>query len=271
MTQEERRLYLIRYLLDEDNRYSQVAIPADAQKQRDLLRALMNVRLPEPIGAAFLKVQDAYLSAERDALGVVESQVLPTLCADDRLVLWQGDSTTLRVDAVVNAANSALLGCFHPLHGCIDNCIHSKSGMQLRLFCNELMQRQGHEEKTGKAKLTPAFNLPSQYILHTVGPIVRGAVTKTDCSQLAACYRSCLEAAAANGCHSIAFCCISTGAFHFPNKEAAKIAVDTVRAFLKYDSKIERLVFTVFKDSDFAIYRALLGEDAANCRDTKNV
>lgn len=261
MTQAERRGYLIRELLAENPQYQHSAIPAGPQGQKDLLRALMNVRPPKPIGDDFLKIQDEYLSAERDALGVTDANALPPLSADHRLVLWQGDITTLAVDAIVNAANSALRGCFRVLHACIDNAIHSKSGIQLRLKCDEIMNAQGHDEPTGQAKITPAYNLPSRYVLHTVGPVVRGKVSREEQEQLASCYRSCLDLAVENGLKSVAFCCISTGEFHFPNQEAAVIAVETVRDFLQKDSRIKRVVFNVYKDADLLIYRGLLGED----------
>ena len=258
MTQEERRTYLIQELLAEEARYQGIQIPAEEQAQKDLLRSLMNVRLPKPAGAAFLEAQDAYLRAERDKAGIVDSSLLPAVSSDPRIVLWRGDITTLKVDAIVNAANSSLLGCFHPLHSCIDNIIHSKSGVQLRLFCDDIMRRQEHEEPTGSAKITPAFNLPCTFILHTVGPIIHGRVTKQDCALLASCYRSCLELAAKNGCRSIAFCCISTGVFHFPNERAAQIAVSAVKEFLDSGSKIQRVIFDVFQERDFRIYSEIL-------------
>lgn len=257
MTHEERRIYLIRELLAEDARYAGAAIPDGAAEQEKLLRALMNVRPPRPIGAEFLKVQDEYLRAERDLRGVVDAEAMPALPSDPRMALWQGDITTLKADAIVNAANSALLGCFYPLHGCIDNIVHTRSGVQLRLLCSEIMAKQGHEEPAGRAKITPAFNLPSRYILHTVGPIISGRVTQRDRELLASCYRSCLELAAANGCRSVAFCCISTGEFHFPNELAAQIAVDAVRDFLDAHDGL-RVIFDVYKDLDLEIYRNLL-------------
>lgn len=174
------------------------------------------------------------------------------------MVLWQGDITTLKADAIVNAANSALLGCFQPLHSCIDNLIHSRSGIQLRMACDRLMREQGHEEEVGKAKITPAFNLPARYVLHTVGPAVYGRVTERDCGLLASCYRSCLELAVENGCKSIAFCCISTGVFHFPNRKAAETAVTAVRDYLAGDCSIEKVIFNVYKDLDLELYRNLL-------------
>lgn len=175
------------------------------------------------------------------------------------MVLWQGDITTLKVDAIVNAANSALLGCFRPLHTCIDNIVHSRSGIQLRLFCYDMMSKQGHEEPAGQAKITPAFNLPSKYILHTVGPVIGGAVRKQDCEALTSCYRSCLELAVKNNCQSIAFCCISTGEFHFPNEKAAEIAIQTVTSFLNTRKENIRVIFNVFKDIDLHIYQNFLG------------
>lgn len=267
MTHEEQRRYLIRELLSEDPRYRGAAIPEDARGQKDLLRALMNVRPPMPIGQDFLAVQDAYLSAERDMAGVVDVYSLPSLLCDERLVLWQGDITALNADAIVNAANSGMRGCFHALHSCIDNIIHSKSGIQLRLYCDEIMNQQGYEEPTGQAKLTPAFNLPSRYVLHTVGPIVEGRVAQRDRELLASCYRSCLELAAEHGLRSIAFCCISTGVFHFPNQEAAEIAVKTVAGFLQAPSSVQRVIFNVFKDTDKQIYRQLLGADGTAAPD----
>ncbi len=261
MTHSEERIYLIKELLEEDPQYENISIPADEQGQKNLLRSLMNVRPPRPVSEEFLKIQDEYLSEERDRTGITEGDLLPALASDDRLVLWQGDITTLKVDAVVNAANSALLGCFYPLHSCIDNIIHSKSGIELRLYCNEIMERQGHEEPVGQAKITPGFNLPARYVLHTVGPIIRYGVSKRDCELLASCYRSCLRLADENSCKSIAFCCISTGEFHFPNERAAQIAVSTVKEYLQGDTGITRVIFNVFKDKDLQIYRRILGED----------
>lgn len=259
MTHDEQRLYLIRALLAEEPRYQGIRIPSSEEGQKDLLRSLANVRMPKPISQEFLEIQDAYLAEEQALRGVTDAGLLPPVPSDACLALWQGDITTLKADAIVNAANSSLLGCFHPLHSCIDNIIHSRSGIQLRLLCNEIMERQGHEEPTGRAKITPAFNLPSKYILHTVGPIIFGQVTEHDCELLASCYRSCLQLADEHHCKSVAFCCISTGEFHFPNRKAARIAVDTVRETLAEGSNIQRVIFNVFKDADLAIYQELLG------------
>ena len=259
MTHGEQRIYLIKELLAEDERYNGISIPSEEQGQKNLLRSLMNVRMPKPISREFLRVQDEYLQYERDKRGVTDGAKLPSIPRDSRLVLWQGDITTLKVDAIVNAANSALLGCFRPLHSCIDNIIHTRSGIQLRLFCDDIMRRQGHEEPTGQAKITPAFNLPSKYILHTVGPIIYGPLRKQDCEALASCYRSCMKLAVENGCRSVAFCCISTGEFHFPQKKAAEIAVQSVTSFLNAQKSDIRVIFNVFKDEDLHIYQNLLG------------
>ena len=259
MTQCEKRKYLITALLNEQPQYRNMNIPDNADEQKRLLRILMNLRPPRPIGAEFLKVQDAYLKEEVRERGVTDSDTLPVSAIDRRLALWRGDITTLKIDAIVNAANSALLGCFIPCHSCVDNIIHSVSGIRLRLACAELMTEQGYDEPTGKAKMTPAFNLPCSYVLHTVGPIVSGRLTKKHCKQLANCYRSCLELASDNGLKSIAFCCISTGEFHFPQKKAAEIAVQTVTDFLQTDTQIEKVVFNVFKQEDYDIYKGLLG------------
>ena len=258
MTHEEQRVYLIQELLAEE-RYKSISIPVDEKEQKDLLRSLMNVRMPKPLSQDFFKIQDKYLQTERDMRGIIESEELPSIPGDPRMVLWQGDITTLKVDAIVNAANSALLGCFRPLHTCIDNIVHSRSGIQLRLFCYDMMSKQGHEEPAGQAKITPAFNLPSKYILHTVGPVIGGAVRKQDCEALASCYRSCLELAVKNNCQSIAFCCISTGEFYFPNEKAAEVAIQTVTSFLNTRKENIRVIFNVFKDIDLHIYQNFLG------------
>lgn len=259
MTQNERRQFLIRKLLSEEPEYQGIEIPPHIEGQKRFLRSLMNVRRPRPIDAEILKIQDEYLKAEVEAKGIVDGSTLPACPSNKRMVLWRGDITTLKVDGIVNAANSALRGCFIPCHSCVDNIIHSVSGMQLRLACDEIMRKQGHEELTGSAKITPAFNLPCQYVLHTVGPIVSGPLTDTHCSQLADCYQSCLELAVKNGLKSLAFCCISTGEFHFPQRTAAEIAVETVKEFLRFDKTMERVIFNVFKTEDYEIYKRLLG------------
>lgn len=255
-TQTGRRVFLIKKLLEEQE-YEDITIPRSATEQKRLLRALMNVRTPASIGDEFRSVQDAYLKEETAEKGITElADLIPV---KDGIYLWQGDITTLRCDAIVNAANSGMTGCYVPCHACIDNCIHTYAGIQLRLACAELMKQQGHEEATGTAKITPAYNLPCRYVLHTVGPIVGGEVTNEDERMLASCYRSCLALAEQNHLNSIAFCCISTGVFHFPNHRAAEIAVRTVREYkTETHSQIE-VIFNVFKNEDYEIYRGLLG------------
>ena len=235
--------------------------PPDDAAQRRLLRSLMNVRPPMPLRRDFLALQDALLSEEREARGAVEADSLPVTAGNPRLALWRGDITRLRADAVVDADNSALLGCFCPCHGCVDNAIHSAAGLQLRDECGRIMRAQGHPEPAGQAKLTGGYNLPARYVLHTVGPVVQGRVTRRDREELASCYRSCLRLAAEHGLESVAFCCISTGEFHFPNPEAAGIAVETVTEFLRGNSVIRKVIFNVFTDTDEAVYRRALGPD----------
>ncbi len=259
MIHSEKRLYLIKELLSELPQYRDMEIPDNTEEQKHLLRGLMNIRVPRPIGTEFLKVQDEYLSEEVREKGIIDSDTLPVSPINNRLVLWRGDITTLKVDGIVNAANHALRGCFVPCHSCVDNIIHSVSGIQLRLACDKLMTEQGDDEPTGKAKITPAYNLPCRFVLHTVGPIVADRLTETHCRQLADCYKSCLELASGKGLRSIAFCCISTGEFRFPQKKAAEIAVQTVTEFLQTNAQIEKVVFNVFKQEDYDIYKKLLG------------
>lgn len=259
MTQTERRIFLIKELLREQPRYSAIEIPAQEQEQKNLFRSLVNIRMPNPVSDMFLEVQDVYLQEEIKRKGVTVFSSLKPI--QEGLYLWKGDITTLRCDAIVNAANAQMLGCFYPCHGCIDNAIHTFSGVQLRVFCAGLMKKQGHEEPIGNAKITPAYNLPCHYILHTVGPVVHGEPTAKDRELLASCYRSCLKLADENQIKSVAFCCISTGEFHFPNAEAAEIAVKTVKEYKQQcKSKIE-VIFNVFKDTDKKIYHNLLAAD----------
>ena len=259
MTQAQRRLFLIRSLLKEKTEYRDMSIPAEPESQRQLLRGLMNIRAPQNDDEDFLKMQDAYLQGENAAKGITDAADLTPV--QPGLYLWQGDITTLKCDAIVNAANSGMTGCYIPNHRCIDNAIHTFAGVELRLACAELMEQQGYPEPTGRAKITPAFNLPCRYVLHTVGPIISRRVTKEDEELLASCYRSCLELAAKNELESVAFCCISTGEFHFPNASAAEIAVATVKDFLKKQTSVNKVIFNVFKDLDKAIYEKLLRAD----------
>lgn len=256
MNQSERRIYLIKRLVEESKNYTDVKIPIDSESQRRLLRSLMNVRLPGDIDEEFLKIQNEYLTQVNTEKGIVELEDIPEI--QDDTYVWRGDITRLAVSAIVNAANSGMTGCYVPCHNCIDNCIHTFAGVQLRNRCGEIMREQGHEEATGQAKITPAYNLPCKYVIHTVGPIVQGRLTAEHEQLLASCYRSCLVVADENGADSIAFCCISTGVFMFPNERAAEIAVETVKAYrLETGSRI-KVVFNVFKEEDEKIYRKLL-------------
>lgn len=259
MNQEERRRFLIEELLRERLSCRRQEIPADTDRQKVLLRSLMNVRHPGAISQRFLEVQDAYLQGELAAKKITRLSELSAL--QNGIYLWRGDITTLDCGAIVNAANSGMTGCYQPCHNCIDNCIHTYAGVQLRLKCAEIMERQGFEEPTGQAKITPAYNLPCDYVIHTVGPIVQGKLTRQHCKLLEFCYRSCLTLADENQVPSIAFCCISTGVFMFPNDKAAEIAVRTVQEYkAETGSKIE-VIFNVFKEQDERIYSKLLRAD----------
>ena len=242
MTQDERREYLIQYLLKEEIPFGRQNIPTDRQGQENLLRSLMNVRPPRPISNDFLKIQDEYLTERNIERGITDVDTL----------------APVKSDAIVNACNSQMLGCFSPMHACIDNFIHTYAGMELRLKMHEIMAKQGHEEETGKAKITSGYNLPTKYILHTVGPIIQWKVTKEDEDLLASCYTECLKLAADTGVESIAFCCLSTGVFRFPQQRAAEIATNTVKQYLNKDSRIKKVIFNVFKDEDLKIYSGLL-------------
>lgn len=245
---------LCRYLLDEHPQYRSAAVPESVEDKQRLMRSLLNIRSPEPVNDDFLKAQDFELQAELEEKGIVE-------LLGSGLLEWKGDITRLKVDAIVNAANPQMLGCFVPLHRCIDNAIHSAAGVQLRLACAEMMQ--GGDEPTGSARITPGFNLPARYVLHTVGPIVpTGRPLRTQEVQLASCYRSCLDLASEKGLVSVAFCCISTGEFRFPNDRACKIAVSTVRSWLATHPEytVKTVVFNTFKDIDHELYTNALAE-----------
>ena len=257
MTQNESRKYLIDALIAEQRRYRGMEVPADAEEQKKLLRSLMNVREPGEIGADFLRVQDEYLQARLAERGVTALCDLTPV--EDGLYLWKGDITLLQCDAIVNAANSGMTGCYRPCHACIDNCIHSYAGIQLRRDCGAIMEKQGFPEPTGQAKITPAYNLPSRYVIHTVGPIVDGPLTAEHARLLASSYTSCLDIAAEHGCGSIAFCCISTGVFGYPKREAAELAVRTVKAWRRENRSEMKVIFNVFGHEDLMIYRSILG------------
>ena len=253
MNQNERRRWLLRALLEEMPQYRYPVFPYTADRQWRLLRGLMNVRPPRPATEEFLAVQDAFLREMTAAKGVTDGDSLPACDEDEWLVLWQGDITALKCDAVVNDADSRLLGCFTPCHGCVDNLIHTMSGVQLRLACNELMQAQEDEEPVGRAKITPGFNLPAKYVLHTVGPSAGETAPAAEERLLASCYRSCLELAGEKGLDSVAFCCISEG--RFPRERAAEIALGTVKECLEKETGVRRVIFCVREDRDRESYR----------------
>ncbi len=257
MNQAERRIWLIRALLDERQDGRTIAVPARASEQRDLLRALMNVRPPEALADEKLNIQDAYLQKRLlERGGATDAGTLPYR---NRVAIWRGDITLLKADAIVNAANSQMLGCFVPGHRCIDNAIHTYAGMQLRLACAGLMCKQGHEEPTAHVKVTPAFNLPSNYVFHTVGPIVPGHKPGSrEELLLRRCYTSCLKEATHQGLGTLAFCCISTGVFGYPQEAAARVAIDAVRHHLDHNDPDLKVIFNVFLASDEAIYCNLL-------------
>ena len=261
MTQEQRLDTLVEVFKADSVQYKDLQTPEDNEGKRRILRSLMNIRMPKKLDDSVLAVQDEYLRERIRENGIVTLSKIPVI--RNGMSIWQGDITRLAVDAIVNAANSQMLGCFVPMHTCIDNCIHTYAGVQLRRDCAALMAQQGHEEPTGQAKITKAYNLPCGYVLHTVGPIISGRVTREDERLLASCYRSCLALAERSGVQSIAFCCISTGVFHFPNERAAEIAVETVRRYKSETGSKIKVVFNVFKDTDKEIYERLLGADRA--------
>lgn len=264
ISETERLDTLLRALLRERPEYSRIQIPATVADKRNLLRSLMNVRGPSPLAPELMRLQDEELAIQREEKGIVTADSIAPSPKFPKLRLWQGDITRLKVGAIVNAANSRMLGCFIPMHRCIDNAIHSAAGMELREECARIMDEQGHDEATGQAKLTQAYNLPAEHVIHTVGPIVYGdSPTDEDRRLLADCYRNCMALADSIKLESIAFCCISTGEFRFPQEEAAEIAVATVRDYLDSHplSSLKTVVFDVFKDTDYVIYKKLLGYD----------
>lgn len=256
MNQNDRRKYLIVELLKEQPGYANMQIPPETARQKVLLRSLMNIRMPRKMDNAFLQIQDAYLSEENEKKGIVTLTDIREVQPD--LSIWKGDITRLGVGAIVNAANSGMTGCYQPCHNCIDNCIHTYAGIQLRNYCNDMMIKQGHEEPTGQAKITPAFNLPCDYVIHTVGPIVQGELTEEHERLLISCYEACLRMAEEHEVRSIAFCCISTGVFMFPNKRAAELAVQTVKQYKEKTKSKIKVIFNVFKEEDERLYKQLL-------------
>ena len=273
MTQQERLDFLVDRFREDSVSHRQLQVGESGEEKRDALRALMNIRLPRPMDAETLLVQDEYLRETAEERGIVSLAEIPTLRQQyrsvhsfaDRLSLWQGDITRLRVDAIVNAANARMLGCFQPLHGCIDNCIHSCAGIQLRQECHEKMtalkERHGqdYEQPTAVPMLTEGYNLPAAKVIHVVGPIVRHRLTRGLERDLADCYRNVLTLCREEGLRSVAFCCISTGVFRFPADRAAEIAVATVCDWLgSHEQALDRVIFTVHGDRNRLLYEALL-------------
>jgi len=258
MTQQERLRYLVEGLVAEykEKHNEHIDIPMNEAEQFNLFRALCNIRPAGSMPAEWMKVQDEYLNELAREKGIVTINDMEKRAP--QIYLWQGDITRLSVDAIVNAANNQLLGCFAPNHRCIDNTIHTFAGIELRMACSRMIEYMDMPEKTGVARKTYGFNLPAKHVIHTVGPIIYDSLTDIEREQLASCYRSCLELANAYSLQSIAFCCISTGEFRFPNEEAAQIAIDTVRTYLKETNSNIQVVFNVFKDIDYDIYNKLL-------------
>jgi len=266
MNKEEKLDYLVETLIAEKHGIPGIELSQNNLTKRNLLRGLMNLRLPGKIDPNFIKIQDEFLSDEAKEKGIINGDNLstvkemfsfPQIHNGNRIVLWQGDITRLKVDGIVNAANKKMLGCFTPCHECIDNVIHSAAGIQLREECSELMKKQGSEEPTGKAKITKAYNLPSKAVIHTVGPIVKDKVTKEQEIQLGSCYEESLKVAIDQHLTTMAFCCISTGEFHFPNQLAAEIAVLTIDNFLDAHNEIKKVIINVFKQTDWDIYQQI--------------
>lgn len=256
MDQDERRIWLIDKLLEVGDNCQVNRMPETVLRQRELLRGLMNVRPPKPLTHKFVEIQDAYLQERLRERGVVDTASIKTI--DGNICLWQGDITLLNADVIVNAANSQMLGCFIPNHWCIDNCIHTFAGCQLRLDCARKMNDIGRVDMTADCLITRAYNLPCKYIFHTVGPIVYGNLTEQNCRSLASCYERCLDEAEMLHVKSIAFPCISTGEYGFPNDVAGNIAVRTVKRYLEHSNRFEKVIFNVFKDKDLKIYKDLL-------------
>lgn len=251
----EKLNYLLTYLLSEHPEWNDLIIPTDESEQFRLYRSLVNIRPAGKASDDYLQIEDAFLQEMTQRKGITKISDLQPV--ENHIYLWKGDITTLQCGAIVNAANSGMTGCYHPCHNCIDNCIHTFAGVCLRLKCAKIMKLQGYEEPIGKAKITPAYNLPCDFVIHTVGSIVQGRLTKKHCELLKSCYQTCLKLAVQNGLKSIAFCCISTGVFGFPQEKAAEIAVNIIRAFLK-THEIE-VICNVFTEKDFEIYKRLLG------------
>lgn len=272
-SQEERVDFLLEKFKEDSVQYRELEVEDDYENKRKALRSLMNIRMPRKMAEDIVKVQDEFLSIEATEKGIVTLSEIKTIEEQygsshpfsNKISIWQGDITRLSVGAIVNAANSQMLGCFVPCHRCIDNAIHSAAGIELREECNHKMNQKRiqygktYEEPVGQAMLTKGYNLPAQYVIHTVGPIVSFRLTKELRQDLRKCYESVLKCCIDNGIRSVAFCCISTGEFRFPNKEAAHIAVDTVTKLLeKHGEQFDRVIFNVFKDLDLQLYEECL-------------
>ncbi len=267
--QNERLDYLLREFKEDSVRYRDLEVSGGYTEKRMALRSLMNIRMPGEMAEEVVRVQDEFLSEEAEEKGIVTLDEIPDIAEQygsrhpfaDKISIWQGDITRFQVGAIVNAANSQMLGCFVPCHRCIDNAIHSAAGIELREECSHYMKRRKmqygsrYEEPTGQAVLTKGYNLPAEYVIHTVGPVVGGRLTQALRDDLRNCYRNVLQCCVENQIRSVAFCCISTGEFHFPNDEAAKIAAETVTDFLKmHEPEFDRIIFNVFKDIDRELY-----------------
>ena len=252
----EKLLYLINYLAKE-SKINIDELPSNEIELKNLFRSLMNMRPPNDISEDYLKIEDEFLQEELDKKLITNIENIKPI--KNNLYIWKGDITTLKIDAIVNAANSSMLGCFYPMHKCIDNAIHSAAGTRLRLFCRDIINQFGGYLETGDAKIMPAFNLPCKYVLHTVGPIIKYKVSKKDEELLSLCYKSCLNLVVENNIESVAFCCISTGEFRFPNDLAVDIALFSVNDFLKENKERNiKIVFNVFKDIDYELYNKKL-------------
>lgn len=270
MNQDERLDYLVNGLCEDSIQYKDLSL--EKSERRTVMRSLMNIRMPKPISSEFLMIQDDFLRQEAKEKGIVSLMDIPDIREQyrsryehgDKISIWQGDITRLQVDGIVNAANSQMLGCFVPSHKCIDNAIHSAAGIELREECNQYMSQKRktdhyYEESTGSAVITNGYNLPCRYVIHTVGPIVHDKLTDSSRNDLRSCYESCLKAAVEKGIRTLAFCCISTGEFRFPNQEAAEIALTTIQKYINYNSeKFDRIIINVFKDVDLEIYKELV-------------
>ena len=255
--------YLINYLLTERNETLEIDNLSYKDKKR-IYRSLCNIRDAKPISEEYFKIENKYLQEElnkKDITDVADIQPAKELLKvtnlkyEDKICLWKGDITTLKIDAIVNAANSQGLGCFVPMHSCVDNIIGSNAGVSLRLECNKVMKEKNYFLPTGKAFITKGYNLPAKYVIHTVGPIIYEEVTEKEEQELINCYINSLKLAIQNGIKTIAFPCISTGKFRFPKTQACKLAIKAVEEFLDtHNDEIDKIVFNIYIEEDYEIY-----------------